>query len=119
MARNELFSNKYKGTDIYNDVRSATYTRITKPIPTVLFVRGNRIKIKYETQDRTPICGICRTKGHFRDDCPRLREVRNLGELKEPEKSIPVQDIRHILKEQEEEGKEQARLKTRSQTKKK
>ena len=111
MARNELFSHKYRGTDIYNGVRTATYSKITKPIPTVLFVRGNRIKIKYESQDRTPICGICRTKGHFRDDCPRLREVRNLGELIEPGKTLPVNDIRQILKEQEEEGKEQERRK--------
>ena len=113
MARNELFSHKYRGTDIYNGVRTATYSKITKPIPTVLFVRGNRIKIKYESQDRTPICGICRTKGHFRDDCPRLREVllRNLGELIETGKTLPVNDIRQILKEQEEEGKEQERRK--------
>ena len=111
MARYELFSHKYRGTDIYNGVRSATYTRITKPIPTVLFVRGNRIKIRYVTQDRTHICVICRTKGHFRDDCPRLHEVRNLGELIELGKSVPVQDIRQILKEQEEEGKEQGRQK--------
>ena len=111
MARNELFSHKYRGTDIYNGVRTATYTKITKPIPTVLFVRGNRIKIKYESQDRTPICGICRTKGHFRDDCPRLREVRNLGEPIETGKTLPVNDIRQILKEQEEEGKEQERRK--------
>ena len=111
MARNELFSHKYRGTDIYNGVRTATYSKITKPIPTVLFVRGNRIKIKYESQDRTPICGICRTKGHFRDDFPRLREVRNLGELIETGKTLPVNDIRQILKEQEEEGKEQERRK--------
>ena len=111
MAMNELFSHKYRGTDIYNGVRTATYTKITKPIPTVLFVRGNRIKIKYETQDRTPICGICRTKGHFQDDCPRLREVRNLEELIETGKTLPVQDIRPILKQQEEEGKEQERQK--------
>ena len=111
MAMNELFSHKYRGTDIYNGVRTATYTKITKPIPTVLFVRGIRIKTKYETQDRTPICGICRTKGHFQDDCPRLREVRNLEELIETGKTLPVQDIRPILKEQEEEGKEQERQK--------
>ena len=51
MARNELFSHKYRGTNVYNWVRSATYTRIIKPIPTVLFVRGNKMKIKCETQD--------------------------------------------------------------------
>ena len=111
MARNELFSHKYRGTDIYNGVRTATYSKITKPIPRVLFVRGNSIKIKYESQDRTPICGICRTKGHFRDNCPRLREVRDLGELIETGKTLPVNDIRQILKEQEEEGKEQERRK--------
>ena len=48
---------------------------MTKPIPTTLYIRGNRIKIKHNGQDRTPICGICKTKGHYRTDCPRNRET--------------------------------------------
>ena len=34
----------HAGTDIYNGVRSMTFNEITKPIPTVLYVRGNKIK---------------------------------------------------------------------------
>ena len=66
---------KIPGMDIYNGVRSINFTSITKPIPTTLYIRGNRIKIKYSGQDRTPICGICKTKGHYRTDCPRNRET--------------------------------------------
>ena len=43
---------------ICNEVRSINFTSSTKHIPTILYVRGNRIKIKYKVQDRTSICGI-------------------------------------------------------------
>ena len=36
-----------------------------------------KCKIKHANQDRTPICGICRVKGHFRDDCPQLPLIRS------------------------------------------
>ena len=35
-----------------------------------MFIRGNRIKLKHEVQDREPICGICKKRGHYRDKCP-------------------------------------------------
>ena len=89
MTKNELFSHKYLGTYIYYGVRSATFTKRSKPIPQYYLS-----KVEYDSHERTPICGTCRTKWHFRDDCPRLREVRNLGDLIEPGKSLPVHEIR-------------------------
>ena len=68
----DIFMHKYYNTDIYNGVRSITFTRIDTPIPTTLFVRGNRIKLRHENQDRRPVCGICKTKGHYRDECPMI-----------------------------------------------
>ena len=78
----ELFSNeithyKYRGTDIYNGVRSVTVKEITKPIPTELFVRGNKIKNRHEYQDRSPVCSTCKVKGHYRDKCPDLQAVQD------------------------------------------
>ena len=74
---NEVTHYKYRGTDIYNGVRSMTFKEITKPIPTVLFVRGNKIKTRHEDQDRSPICSICKEKGHYRDTCPDLQAVQD------------------------------------------
>ena len=68
---NTIYSHKYKGTEIYNGIRSVNFITIIKPIPTTIFVRGNRLKLKHEGQDRTPICGICKEKGHYRNECPR------------------------------------------------
>ena len=36
-----------------------------------MFVRGNRLKLKHEGQNRTPICGICKERGHYRNECAR------------------------------------------------
>ena len=71
LQTNKIFKHKYRGTEIYNGVRSVNFTTIVKPIPTTLFVRGNRLKLKHEGQDRTPICGICKERRHYRNDCPR------------------------------------------------
>ena len=68
---------KHKGTEVYNGARSIKFRSILKPIPTVLFVDGNRCKIKHASQDRTPICGICRVKGHFRDECPPFPLIKS------------------------------------------
>ena len=39
-----------------------TFIKISIPIPTALFVHGNRIKLKHEGQDSTPISGIGKMK---------------------------------------------------------
>ena len=70
----------HAGTDIYNGVRSMTFKEITKPIPTVLYVRGNKIKTRHDKQDRSPICAICKAKGHCRTDCPYLQVMKELME---------------------------------------
>ena len=51
---------KFKGTEINNGVRTMTFKCPTKDIPTILFMNGNRILVKYPSQDRTPICSICK-----------------------------------------------------------
>ena len=65
-----VYNHKYRGTNVFNGVRSLNFKKIYKPIPTTLFIRGNRIKLKHEGQDREPVCGICKKKGHYRDKCP-------------------------------------------------
>ena len=113
LQTNSIYSHKIRGYDIYNGVRSMNFMKLHKPIPTVLFVRGNRIKIKYDNQDRTPICGICKIKDHFRDDCPRLQELID-KELQTPEEDanpteLPTSEIKNLLKQQEEKQKEEQR----------
>ena len=67
LQSDEIYMHKYRGTDIYNRVRSVNFLKIDKPIPTTMFVKGNRVRLQHEDQERTPICGICRVCGHYRD----------------------------------------------------
>ena len=93
---------KYKipGPDIYNDVRSLSFKTINKPIPTTLFVRGNRIKVKYLGQDRTPTCSICKTRGHYITECPRTQETPIQREdpvsAKKKTEPEPIQELESV-----------------------
>ena len=89
---NNMVMYKHKGTEVYTGARSINFRTVLKPIPTVLFVHGNRCQIKHANQNRTPICGICGVKGHLRDDCPQLPIImsyldhdRHKGEPEAPE----------------------------------
>ena len=82
--KNQVIRHKYRGFEILNGIRSVNFKKITKPIPTTLFVRGNQIRLKHENQDRTPVCGICKTRGHFRLDCPQLPNLQRHVDLDQP-----------------------------------
>lgn len=75
LVENSAFMHKIRGTQIDSGIRSIKYRTIHTPIPTTLFIRGNKIKLKHEGQDRTPYCSTCSTRGHYRDDCPALEQV--------------------------------------------
>ena len=70
----------FKNSTVYNRVRTITYLMITKPIPTVVFVQGNRIKTRHPDQDRTAYCLICKVRGHYRNEtnkCPSAPKVNS------------------------------------------
>ena len=95
LVNEEIYEHKYYNTEIFNGVRSISFSRIDTPIPTTLFVRGNRIRLRHENQDRRPICGICKTKGHYRDKCPELqRQEQNYTDLDNPPLPQTEQDMR-------------------------
>ena len=48
LQSNVIQHHKYKGSDIYNGVRSLNFKKIRNPIPTVIFVHGNKIKTGHE-----------------------------------------------------------------------
>lgn len=75
VADQTIFMHKYKNTGILNGVRSLAFTKINKPVPTTMFVKGNLIKLRHNGQDRTPFCTKCKTKGHYRLDCPQLNNL--------------------------------------------
>ena len=106
--KNKIFNHKYRGTEIYNGVRSVNFTTIVKPIPTTLFVRGNRLKLKHVGQDITPICGICKERGHYRNKCPRKETytVRdNLDENRQEQETwsnIVKQGVQQRKREEEQ-----------------
>ena len=64
---------RYKNTGILNAVSSLAFLIINKPIPTTMFVKRNLVKLRHNGQDRTPFCTQCKTKGHYRLDCPELK----------------------------------------------
>ena len=68
-----IYMHRYKDSGILNGVRSLTFVKINKPIPTTMFVKGNLIKLRHNGQDRTPFYTKCKTKGHYRLECPELK----------------------------------------------
>ena len=106
---NEVHSHKIRGFDILNGVNLINFKDITTPIPTVIYVRGNKIKIKYEKQDRTAYCGICQERGHHRGECEKLKALVE-EEINNPEASadpstLSSSEIRKLLKKREEQEK--------------
>lgn len=91
---NKMVMYKHKGTEVYNGTRSINFRSITKPIPTVLFVHGNRCKIKHVGQDRRPICGICKTKGHYRDECDQMPLIQSFIDLDRHEDEPEAPEIK-------------------------
>lgn len=114
-----VYHHQYRGSPVYNGVRSVNFKRIVTPIPTTTFIQGNRIKFKHEGQDRSPICGFCRQKGHFRDECPGQQDrdqpqkkqdkemSKSWAEIVEGQKEILRQKkVSDLMERQDEEGYE-------------
>ena len=70
---------KHKGYDVENGVRSVVFYKEPKNIPGTIRVDGNKVKVRYDTQDRTPICSICKTKGHYKNFCKKNKEVERVS----------------------------------------
>lgn len=92
-TKRDVYHHKIKHTNIKNGCRTVYFKKINKSIPTVLWINGNRIKIRYEGQDRTPICSFCKNRGHYRDICETLKELNKKKE--------------ELQKEMEEERREE------------
>lgn len=94
--KNDVYHHKIRNTNILNGYRTVYFRKINKTIPTVLWISGNRIKIRYDGQDRTPICSFCKVKGHYRDICETLIEInRKKEELqKEMEEEEEIENQR-------------------------
>lgn len=78
--KKDVYHHKIKGTNIFNGYRTVYFRKINKSIPTVLWIMGNRIKIKHDGQDRTPICSFCKIKGHYKEICVTLIEINKKKE---------------------------------------
>lgn len=103
----------YKNTTIQNGVRSLEFKTLTTAIPTTMFVRGNLIRLRHEGQVRVPFCTVCRTRGHYRLDCPTVRG--DGGVVHEPR---PDQE-NQINKENQNQNKETEKQSTEEQQEKK
>ena len=75
--KGELSRHKIRGTDILNGNRSLDFIKINESIPTTLHIKGNKIKIKYPGQDRTPVCSFCRVKGHYKTICEKFLRIQD------------------------------------------
>ena len=110
LSSQTVFSDKHRGTDIYNELRSISFKSLNKAIPTIMFVRGNRIRLRHENQDRSPICGQCKQKGHFRLEC---RLYINIKKYQNQDQEVQEID------EEEERLKEERRMKKEKEKKEK
>ena len=81
----EVYQQKFKGLDIYNGIRSINFLSLNKPLPTTMYVKGNRIKLKHIGQDRTPICAVCKNKGHYSTECPQIQNHEDMDNQIEKE----------------------------------
>ena len=43
----EVYQHKYPGLEIYNGIPSINFLCLNKPLPTTIYVQGNRIKLKH------------------------------------------------------------------------
>ena len=125
LSSQTVFSHKHRGTDIYNGVRSISFKSLNKAIPTTMFVRGNRIRLRHENQDRSPICGLCKQKGHFRLECRLYIDMQKyqnqdqeVQEIDEEEERLKEEE-RRMKKEKEKKEKERLERQKEEEQKKK
>ena len=95
----EVYQHKFKGLDIYNGIRSINFLSLNKPLPTTIYVQGNRIRLKHTGQDRTPICVICKVKGHYRTECPQIQNHEDMEEQTGKEEEEQIGEKEKELKE--------------------
>ena len=79
LQSNTVYHQTFKNSPVYNGVRSFNYLNLKKPLPTVVWVQGNRVKTRHPNQDRTAFCSVCRTKGHYRSESPKSYASVNAG----------------------------------------
>ena len=76
-------------------------------------MQGNRIKFKHIVQDRSPICAICKTKGHYRTECPKIQSHEDMEDNQNAEEqTVEEQEMEERLNQDpiertEEEKKEE------------
>ena len=90
-----------KGFSVENGNRSVLFNDPPENIPTFLWVGGNRVKCRYDGQDRTPICSYCKTKGHYRAICEKEKEDIDFRRRMQDEQEM--EDMRRAQEKQEEE----------------
>ena len=66
---------RHKGYTIENGVRSVVFHGQPRNIPGTIWVHGNKLKVRYDSQDRTPVCSVCKNKGHYKTECEKTKEV--------------------------------------------
>ena len=109
----EVYLHKYRGLEIYNGIRSINFLSLNKPLPMTIYVQGNRIKLKHIGQDRSPICAICKIKGHYRTECPTIQSHEDMKDNQNAEEqTVEQQEMEERLNQDpiektEEERKEE------------
>lgn len=99
--RGEMHRHLHKGYSVENGNRSVLFSDPPDNIPTILWVGGNRIKCRYDGQDRTPICSYCKTKGHYRGICEKEKlDIEFKRRMQDEEE---MEEVRRAQEKQEEE----------------
>ena len=97
---------KHKRTNIENGNRSVVFNDLPRNIHTVLWVNVNKIKIRYEGQNREAICSYCHQKGHYKKICLKMIQDKEDEETWRREQEEEEAERRR----NEEEEKERERI---------
>ena len=104
--KGSISRHKHRGTNIENGNRSLIYTSEPRNIPGTLWIQGNKVKIRYDGQNRKPFCSHCKILGHYYKDCEEYAKAIQERDARIAQAELEEIEEARIRKEQERREEE-------------
>ena len=101
---------KHRGTNIENGNRSLIYAAEPRNIPGTLWIQGNRVKVRYDGQNRKPICSHCKATGHYYKDCEEYAKAIEERDRRIEQAELDELEEARLRKEEKDRRDEEKRL---------
>ena len=101
---------KHRGTNIENGNRSIIYASEPQNIPGTLWIQGNKVKIRYDGQNRKPFCSHCKVLGHYYKDCEEYANAFEENDARIEQAELEEIEEARIRKEEQERREEEKRI---------